>query len=183
MRLIEAKSIQQIEYAPLTPSEQVLAGCAIAREKLELGDYDAGCNALRPWWNLSEWPRHHGLSNEAAGELLLMAGTLSGSVASTRQVNGDQEWAQALLNGAIALFEQIDEGSRAAEGRIELAACYYREGLFDLSRATLRSALGSISEDERELKVLALIRLASVERHASRLHDAQLKPTESMRGP
>jgi signal transduction histidine kinase/FixJ family two-component response regulator len=172
MRLIEANSIQQIEYAPLTPSEQVLEHCAIAREKLELGDYDAGCNALRPWWNLSEWPRHHGLSTEAAAELLLTAGTLSGWLASTRQVHGDQEWSQALLNGAIALFEQVGEGSRAAEGRIELAACYYREGLFDLSRATLRSALQSLSEDERELKVVALIRLASVERHAARLHDA-----------
>jgi signal transduction histidine kinase/CheY-like chemotaxis protein/predicted negative regulator of RcsB-dependent stress response len=172
MRLIEANSIQQIEYAPLTPSEQVLERCAIAREKLELGDYDAGCNALRPWWNLSEWPRHHGLSTEAAAELLLTAGTLSGWLASTRQVHGDQEWSQALLNGAIALFEQVGEGSRAAEGRIELAACYYREGLFDLSRATLRSALQSLSEDERELKVVALIRLASVERHAARLHDA-----------
>ncbi|HEV2826794.1 MAG TPA: ATP-binding protein [Pyrinomonadaceae bacterium] len=172
MRLIEANSIQRIEYALLTPSEQVLESCAIAREKLELGDYDAGCNALRPWWNLSEWPRHHGLSTEAAAELLLTAGTLSGWIASTRQVHGDQEWSQALLNGAIALFEQVGEGSRAAEGRIELAACYYREGLFDLSRATLRSALQSLSEDERELKVVALIRLASVERHAARLHDA-----------
>jgi len=179
MRLIEANSIQQIEYAPLTPSEQVLASCAIAREKLELGDYDAGCNALRPWWNLSEWPRHHGLSNEAAAELLLTAGTLSGWIASTRQVNGDQEWSQALLNGAIALFEQVQQASRAAEGRIELAGCYYREGLFDLSRATLRSALRSLSEDERELKVLALIRLASVERHAARLHDALNVLTEA----
>jgi signal transduction histidine kinase/CheY-like chemotaxis protein len=172
MRLIEANSIQHVEYPPLSLSEQVLESCALAREKLELGDYDAGCTALRPWWNLSEWPRHHGLSNEAAAELLLTAGTLSGWIASTRQVHGDQEWAQALLNGAIALFEQVDKGSRAAEGRIELAACYYREGLFDLSRATLRSALQSLSEDERELKVVALIRLASVERHAARLHDA-----------
>ncbi len=171
MRLIEAKSSQR-KYAPLTLSEQVLEGCAVARKKLELGDYDAGCAALRPWWNLAEWPQHNTLSIEAAAELLLTAGTLSGWIASTRQVPGDQKWAQALLNGAIALFEQVEEGTRAAEGRIELAGCYYREGLFDLSRATLRSALQSLSEDERELKVVALIRLASVERHAARLQDA-----------
>ena len=36
----------------------------------------------------------------------------------------------------------------------------------------MRSALRSLSEDERELKVVALIRLASVERHAARLQDA-----------
>jgi signal transduction histidine kinase/FixJ family two-component response regulator len=172
MRLIEANSIQHVEYSPRTLSEQVLEDCVAAREKLKLGDYDAGCAALRPWWNLAEWPRHRGLSNEAAAELLLTAGTLSGWIASTRQVHGDQKWAQALLNGAIALFEQVEEGTRAAEGRIELAGCYYREGLFDLSRATLRSALKSLSEDERELKIVALIRLASVERHAAHLHDA-----------
>jgi signal transduction histidine kinase/ActR/RegA family two-component response regulator/predicted negative regulator of RcsB-dependent stress response len=172
MRLLQANSIQHIEASPLKQSEQVLNRCAIAREKLEIGDYDAGCTALRPWWNPAEWPRHHGLSNEAAAELLLTAGTLSGWIASTRQFHGDQKWAQALLNGAIALFEQVEHGRRAAEGRIELAGCYYREGLFDLSRATLRSALQSLSDDDGALKVVALIRLASVERHAAHLHDA-----------
>jgi len=166
------KLLEPTQTSPLTLSEQVQACCTIAREQLELGDYDGGCAALRPWWNLAEWPRHHGLSNEAAAELLLTAGTLSGWIAGTRQIHGDQKWAQALLNGAIALFEQIGEGTRAAEGRIELAGCYYREGLFDLSRATLRAAIESLSEDERDLKVAALIRLASVERHAARLHDA-----------
>ena len=83
MRLIEAKSIQP-KYPPLTLSEQVLECCALARKKLEIGDYDAGCTALRPWWNLAEWPQHHALSNEAAAELLFTAGTLTGWIASTR---------------------------------------------------------------------------------------------------
>lgn len=160
------------QSSPLTVSEQVQACCTIAREKLERGDYDGGCAALRPWWSLAEWPRHHGLSHQAAAELLLTAGTLSGWIASTRQVNGDQKWAEALLNGAIALFDQLEERTRASEARIELAGCYYREGLFDLARATLRSTLQSLSKDERELKAAALIRLGSVERHAARLHDA-----------
>ncbi|MGI9165752.1 MAG: ATP-binding protein, partial [Pyrinomonadaceae bacterium] len=55
---------------------------------------------------------------------------------------------------------------------IELGGCYYREGLFDLARATLRTSLQSLSDDESELKAVALIRLASVERHAGRLHEA-----------
>ena len=161
-----------IKTSPLNTSEQVQACCTIAREQLEKGDYDAGCAALRQWWRLAEWPRHHGLNNEAAAELLLTAGTLSGWIASTRQVHGDQRWAEALLNGAIALFEQLEDGTRAAEGRIELAGCYYREGLFDLARATLRATIDSLPEDKRELKAVALLRLASVERHAARLHDA-----------
>ena len=62
MRLIQANSIQHIEYSPLTLSEQVLERCAIAREKLELGDYDAGCAALQPWWTsggmaAAPWPQ------------------------------------------------------------------------------------------------------------------------------
>lgn len=163
---------ESIQSSSLSLSEEVRACCTIAREQLEKGNYDAGCAALQQWWRPAEWPRHHGLSNQAAAELLLTAGTLSGCLASTRQVQGDQKWAEGLLNGAIALFEQLEERSCAAEGRIELAGCYYREGLFDLARATLRCTLESLSEHERDLKAVALIRLASVERHAGRLHDA-----------
>src|ERR1700720_893889 len=110
MQLVaKANSIRNIETSSLTLSEEVQACCTIARERLEAGDYDAGCAALQPWWTLGEWPRHAGLNNRAAAELLLTAGILSGWVASTRQVHGDQKQAGGLLNGAIALFEQLEE--------------------------------------------------------------------------
>src|SRR6185295_12034110 len=104
MRLIQAKSIQQVGYGPLTPSDLVLEGCTVAREKLELGDYDAGCAALQPWWTIGEWPKQQGLSQFAAAELLLTAGTLSGWVASARHIDGGQSCAERLLSGAIAMF-------------------------------------------------------------------------------
>ena len=160
------------ESLPLTPSEQVLACCAIAREKLEAGDYDAGCAALKPWWSLGQWPRQAGLSDSAAAELLLVAGTLSGWVASSQRIPGGRKPAEALLNGSIALFEQLGETKRAAEGRIELACCYYHQGAFDLSRQTVEHALQSLSDDERELRSIGLIRLAIVERLAGHLHPA-----------
>src|SRR5688500_5049346 len=94
------------EALRLTRSEQVLACCAIAREKLEAGDYDAGCAALEPWWSLGQWPCQSGLSDSAAAELLLTAGTLSGWVASSQRIPGGRKPAEALLNGSIALFEQ-----------------------------------------------------------------------------
>jgi signal transduction histidine kinase/ActR/RegA family two-component response regulator len=169
---LDSKLPERTHSSPLSLNEQVHACCTIAHEQLEIGDYDAGCAALRPWWNLGEWPKQQGLNNQAAAELLLTTGTLSGWIASTRQVHGDQKWAEALLNGAIALFEQLEERTRAAAGRIELAGCYYREGLFDLARATLQSTLKSLPEHETELRAVALIRLASVERHAARLRDA-----------
>jgi signal transduction histidine kinase/FixJ family two-component response regulator len=172
MRLIQSKSTQDIEYSRLTLSEQAQASCTIAREKLEVGDYDAGCAALRPWWRIGEWPKQAGLSQLAAAELLLTAGTLSGWVASTRHVDGGQNCAERLLSGAVALFDNLGEAAKSGESRAELGYCYYRQGLFDLARATLRSSLNDLHDREFELKGIVLVRLATVERHASRLHDA-----------
>ena len=117
----------------LTQSERVLACCAIAKEKLEAGDYDSGCAALEPWWTLGDWPRHLGLTDEATAELLLVAGTLSGWAASSQQIAGGRKPAEALLSGAIAVFEQLGEPKRAAEGRIELACSYYHQGALGTS--------------------------------------------------
>jgi tetratricopeptide (TPR) repeat protein len=103
---------------------------------------------------------------------MFTAGVLAGCVASMRQVPRGQKIAEALLNGAIALLTQLGIILRSAEATIELACCYYREGLFELSRNTLKSALRSITFDEPDLKSLALIRLAILERHAGRLSES-----------
>ena len=166
------KSLKHIESPLLNPSEQVLARCAIAREKLEAGDYEAGCLTLQPWWTLGEWPEHSGLSNSAAAELLLIAGTLSGWVASSEQILGGRKPAEALLSGAIAIFQQLGKTVRVAEGQIELACCYYYQGTFDLARATLQRALAALTDNEPELRSVGLIRLAIVERLAGKMHEA-----------
>jgi signal transduction histidine kinase/ActR/RegA family two-component response regulator/predicted negative regulator of RcsB-dependent stress response len=153
-------------------SDSVLACCAFARQKLEVGDYDGGVKALTRWWNLGGWPRHSGLTARASAELLLMAGTLSGLIASTKQTPGGQRPAEGLLNGSIALFEQTQATVRASEARTELACCYFWQGLFDLARAVLRSSLDALPEEQTEGRSVALIRLALVEHHAGRLHDA-----------
>ncbi|MBA2527713.1 MAG: response regulator [Pyrinomonadaceae bacterium] len=160
------------ESSSLTVSEQVKACCTIAQEKLEAGDYDEGCAALQRWWTVGEWPKHSDLDDRAAAELLFTAGVLSGSVGSIKQTFGGQKPAEGLLNGAITLFERLGEKTRVAEARVELASCYYRQGLFDLARITLRSSLQDLSEREQELKSIGLIRLAVVESHTGRLHDA-----------
>jgi signal transduction histidine kinase/ActR/RegA family two-component response regulator len=144
----------------------------IAREKLEIGDYASGVNALEQWWTLGSWPSHRGLTDTAAAELLLTAGTLSAWMATTQQVNGGQKPAEAMLSGAIVLFERMGRKVRASEARIELACCYFWQGLFDLAKFTLRSSLEDLSDQEKELRCVAFIRLALVEHHAGRLHDA-----------
>jgi signal transduction histidine kinase/ActR/RegA family two-component response regulator len=153
-------------------SEHVEAACDTARQKLEVGDYNGGVKALSRWWSLGSWPRHSYLTNRASAELLLMTGTLSGLIASTKHLPGGQRPAEGLLNGSVALFEQMQQTARASEARIELACCYFWQGLFDLARATLRSSLEMLNERDTELRSVALIRLALVEHHAGRLHDA-----------
>src|SRR5688572_26406567 len=169
---METKIKNNVQSLAWSLSEQVEACCAIARERLEVGDYDLACAALKQWWTVGQWPSQRGLSQSAAAELLLTAGTLDGWIASTRQVVGGQKNAERLLSGAVALFDHLGETTRSAEGRIELGYCYYRQGLFDLARATLRSCLSDLTESDIDLKENALIRIASVERHAGRLHDA-----------
>ena len=164
--------LKNVSVAAQTSSEQVLSCCATARKKLEAGDYDGGCAALQPWWCLGEWPRQSGLSHSAAAELFLVAGTLSGWVASSKRILGGRKPAEALLNSAIALFEQLGERVKAAEGRIELACCYYHQGVLDLAQITLQLALENLTDHDRSLRSVALIRLAVVERLAGRLDDA-----------
>ena len=117
MRLIQANSLPHIENSPASLSEQVLECCTVARKELELGNYDAGCTALQPWWTIGEWPRQVGLSQLAAAELLLTAGTLSGWLASTRHIDGGQNCAERLLSGAVAMFDHLGETARAGESR------------------------------------------------------------------
>jgi len=103
-------------------------------------------------------------------------------------MSGGQRLAEALISGAIALFDHLAEHSRAIEARIELGCCYYHQGLFDIAQSTLRSCIAIIADDNYELRAVALIRLAIVERHSGRLHEAlalleQVSSIENMTSP
>lgn len=164
--------LTQIASLELTLSEQIQVYCTISREQIDAGNYDAACRLLRPWWLFGNWPKLEGLNQSSCADLLFTIGELAGFVASTKQIPRGQKHSEQLLIGSIALFEQLVFRRRAAEGRIELALCYYRQGLFDLGRSILTQVLCELSENDWELRGLALIRLASLERHAGRLNDA-----------
>ena len=165
-------SINLISRDPLNETERVIACCAIAREKLDVGDYDSGCAVLAPWWQVGEWPNQRGLDQLAAGELLLATGSLTDSVARARRIAGGQRLAEALLCGAIALFNHLGETKRAIEAKIELGCCYYHQGLFELAHSTLKACVSTLTAQDIELQAVALIRLAIVERHAGRVREA-----------
>jgi signal transduction histidine kinase/ActR/RegA family two-component response regulator len=164
--------VEGLQQNSLADSERVLACCTIAREKIEIGDYDGGCTVLAFWWKVGEWPNLKGLDGLAAAELLLTTGSLSDSVARVKRIVGGQRLAEALISGSFALFEHLGENTRAVEARIELGCCYYHQGLFDIAHSTLRSCVASLTNEDYELRAVALIRLAIVERHSGRLHEA-----------
>src|SRR5258705_2355992 len=177
--VLNAKLPSHIPSLNLTPSEQVQVLCAIAREQIDAGNYAAACAVLQQWWMLGRWPELRGLSLASRADILFTTGELSGCVASTKQLPRGQKYGEALLNGSIALFEQIGSKLSADEGRIELALCYYRQGIFDLGRSTLEGVLNDLSEENNEIRSLGLIRLASLERHAGRLHEALSRLNEA----
>jgi DNA-binding winged helix-turn-helix (wHTH) protein len=162
----------QIASLQLTTSEQIQIYCTISREQIDAGNYDAASKILRPWWLFGSWPKLDGLNQRSSADLLFTAGELAGFVASTQQIPRGQRHGEELLIGSITLFEHLGLRRQATEGRIELALCYYRQGLFDIGRSNLMYVLDELSEDDWELRSLALIRLASLERHAGRLRDA-----------
>jgi len=174
-----AKLLNNIQSSHPTPAEEVQVFCTVAREQIEAGNYEAACAVLQRWWTLGEWPQLDDLSPHSSADLLFTVGCLAGNVVSTRQVPRGQKHAEALLNGSIALFEQVMAKKRAAEGRIELGLCYQREGLFDLARTALLAALGELSDKDLELKSLGLIRLASLEHKAGWLQEAQSRLNEA----
>ena len=163
---------EEAQLDSLRESDRVLACCVIAREKIEIGDYDGGCEALAPWWTLGQWPDQKNLDQAAAAELLLTVGTLTDAVARAKRMVGGQRLAEALISGAIALFEHLENHIKSIEGRIELGCCYYHQGLFDIAHSALRSCVAGLTNEDHELRAVALIRLAIVERHSGRLHEA-----------
>jgi DNA-binding winged helix-turn-helix (wHTH) protein/tetratricopeptide (TPR) repeat protein len=162
----------QIPSADLTPTERLQVLCAIAREQIDVGNLDAACIVLKEWWTFGQLPKLQGLAQPYCADLLYTTGTLAGWVASTDPRPSGQKHGEALLAGSIALFEHLGSTIRAAEACVELGLCYYRQGMFDLGRATLLNALSALGSSEPEVRCLALIRLASLERHAGRLRDA-----------
>jgi len=173
--------LNQLGSLELTPNEQVQIYCVIGRDQIDVGNYEAASRILRPWWTFGNWPILEGLDQRWGADLLFTCGELAGCVASTLQIPRGQRHGEELLNGSIGLFEQLGFKRRAAEGRIELALCYYRQGLFDLGRTTLIRVLRELAIDDSELRGLALIRLAILERHSGRLHDALACLTEASR--
>jgi|GEM_PF-663385 len=178
---VESVEVQlpQIASLELTVGEQLQVLCAIVRDQVDVGNYEAGCKLLQPWWSFGNSPGIDGLNQVCCADLLFTAGQVAGWVASSAQLSRGQRHAEQLLNGSIALFEQLGFEKRAIEGRIALAMCFHRQGLFDLANSTLVRILEDLSDENRDLRSLALMRLGSLERNAGRVKDALARLIEA----
>ena len=162
----------QLYSGTLSPNEEVQILCTIAREQIEVGNYDAGCLILRRHWKPGEWPKLEGVNSHAAADLLFTTGSLAGCLSSTGRIQKGQRHAEALLNGAIGIFEHLAARRAVAEAKIELSLSYYRQGLFEPARKMLLSLIDELQPGDNDLRSLAFVRLAVVERHAGHIKDS-----------
>lgn len=175
----DSRLTAQIPSIGLTPAEEVQIFCSVARDQMAIGNYEAARLILRPWSAPGKWPILTYLNAYAAADLLFTTGSLFGYIAGSKQVVHGHRHAEALLNGSVALFEQLGVKTRSVEARMELTRCYYRQGLLDLARETIIAALAELPADQLELKILALINLGVIERDSGRLKDALQKLQEA----
>jgi TolB-like protein len=162
----------QLFTSILSPNEEVHVLCAVVREQIEIGNYNAGSLMLGKWWSPGQWPSLRGLNSHGAADLLFTTGSLAGCLSSTGHLQKGQKHAEELLSGSIGIFESLGAKRRAAEGRIELALSYYRQGMFSVSRNSLLRVLAELESNDSELRSLALIRLGVVERHGGHITDS-----------
>jgi transcriptional regulator with GAF, ATPase, and Fis domain len=165
--------LHQIDEIGRTPESQAQLRCTLAQELEKAGNYETARQALGALWQgIGVRPKLEGFEAVTQALVLLRAGVLSGWLGSAHQVAGSQDAAKDLISESRSLFASLGETGRASEAEIELAWCYWREGSYDEARVMLRHALEGLPDSELELKGIAQVRRAEVERSAARHRDA-----------
>ena len=163
----------QILDPALSTDERALRRCRLAKHLEEIGDYESAREALDTLWPVvGQHPNLEGLDQRAAAEVLLRVGTLTGWIGSARQIEGAQGVAKDLITQSIAIFKSLHEIKRVAEAQTEIAVCYRREGALDEARVWFAEALSRLSDEDGDLKAVALLRSSVLEQLAHRLSDA-----------
>lgn len=170
----------QVTDPSLTLDERAHLRCQLAKRLEEVGNYESAREALGELWQgVGERPVLEGLNQHESAEVLLRAGALTGWLGSVKQIEGTQEAAKNLISESIRLFESLNDHEKVAEAQSDLAYCYWREGAFDEARVILREALSHLHNSGGEVKAVALLRSAIVERSAKRFNDALRTHTEA----
>ena len=177
---LEISLLKKIDDPKLTHSERARLRCQLAKELEEAGNYEGARSALQGLWRrVGERPLLEGIDEPTKALVLLRAGTLTGWLGSSRQIEGSQEAAKNLLTESRLCFEALGDRSGAVDAEIEIGWCYFRQGALDEARVILQSALAKLADEDNDLWAVAALRLADVERVAMRLHDSLRLLTET----
>ena len=162
-----------VSQTDFSVDENVSPLCELAKVLEEAGEFEQAVDTLRPFWTkLGDRPAIAGLAPAEQAELLLRTGTLTGWLGSSKQLEGSQELAKDLISESAALFARLGLSEKAAEARVDLAICYWREGGLDEARVTLRHVLESLTDQSSEQRLRALLNSAIVEKVATRDQEA-----------
>ncbi len=173
MNLTTLPASQSADQSSLPLSERARNCCLLAKQLEKAGEYQPAREALSEFWPEREGPPMlEGLDPAAQAQVLLRIGSLAGWLGSAHQTAGSQETAKNLITRSIEIFGRVAQPERATEARCDLALCYWREGAFDEARIILTDVLREIPNSDGELKAIALVRAAIVERSARRYNEA-----------
>lgn len=179
---ITALELQRLTDPTMSQQERARYRCTLAKELEEAGNYEAARTVMGELWQrVGERPLLDGLDESTASIVLLRAGALTGWLGSKLQVEGAQEASKDLISESITRFEALGETTKAAEALTDLSLCYWREGAFDEAYVILKDALKYLTDADGELKVVALLRYAIIERRRNRLNSALNILTEAAR--
>ena len=168
-----AELARELDDASLSSDQQAMLRCHTAYELEIAGDYEAARISLGDLWQgVGKRPLLTGLGPEVAAEVLLRAGSLSGWIGSSRQIDGAHEAAKDLVLESATAFADLGKTDKVAEANIALAVCYWREGLFDKARAALQDVMTRLGDHQSELKMRAIMNMAILEGAAGHLTDA-----------
>jgi tetratricopeptide (TPR) repeat protein len=171
---VQASLLRQLENQNLTRDQRAELRCQLARKLEDAGEYEAARQAMGEFWQrIGEHPLIDELETITKGEVLLLAGVLTGWIGSKNQITDAQETAKNLISESIRVFESRSYAKKVLEAQTELAYCYWREGGLDEARVILKEVLARLTRDS-ELKAKAVVRSAIVEWSALR-HSNSLK--------
>jgi CheY-like chemotaxis protein len=179
--IISSQLLHQIADPSLTRDERARLRCRLAKELEDIGNYDAAREAMGELWPyFSARPALDELNEATAAEVVLRVGVLTGWLGSVKQIEGTQETAKNLISESITRFEALQNTEKVAEAQTEIGYCYWRQGAFDEARVMLGEALDRLPAGTNdELRAIALLRLAIVEKTANRYNDALRIYTEA----
>ena len=162
----------KLDTSDLTPNQEAELRSRTALELKDHGDYDGAQAVMRPLWKgVGHRPNTQGLHQSVVPEVLLCVGILTGWLGSRSEIKEADDYARDLITESITRFEAIGDSRKVAEGRTELAYCYWRAGANDEARILFNEALKRLTIGGNA-RANALIGLSVVEWSESRYNES-----------